>query len=79
MISKRFSSSLEHFFLTVGKNNFGNKTPFLGPRVETRGQKIAILQKSHPVIFLQASDSSEHGSVRRVKTELFLDCLLGSG
>ena len=22
-------SILEHFFLTVGQNNFGNKTPFL--------------------------------------------------
>ena len=50
--------------------------PFLGPRVETRGQKIAILQKSRQVIFLHAL---EHGSVRRVKTELFLDCLLGLG
>ena len=25
---KSFSQSLEHFFLTVGQNNFGNKTPF---------------------------------------------------
>ena len=25
---KRFSQSLEHFFLTVGQNNFGNKIPF---------------------------------------------------
>ena len=73
---KSFSRSLEQLFLTVGQNNFGNKIPFLGPRVETRGQQIAILQKSHPVIFLHAS---EHGSVRRVKTELFLDCLLSLG
>ena len=26
---KSFSRSLEHFFLTVGQNNFGNKIPFL--------------------------------------------------
>ena len=26
---KRFSRSLEQFFLTVGQNNFGNKIPFL--------------------------------------------------
>ena len=26
---KRFSRSLEQFFLTVGQNNFGNKLPFL--------------------------------------------------
>ena len=26
---KFFSRSLEHFFLTVGQNNFGNKIPFL--------------------------------------------------
>ena len=26
---KSFSQSLEHFFLTVGQNNFGNKIPFL--------------------------------------------------
>ena len=26
---KGFSQSLEHFFLTVGQNNFGNKIPFL--------------------------------------------------
>ena len=26
--SKSFSGSLEHFFLTVGQNNFGNKIPF---------------------------------------------------
>ena len=26
---KSFSRSLEQFFLTVGQNNFGNKTPFL--------------------------------------------------
>ena len=26
---KKFSLSLEHFFLTVGQNNFGNKIPFL--------------------------------------------------
>jgi len=26
---KKFSRSLEHFFLTVGQNNFGNKIPFL--------------------------------------------------
>ena len=26
---KKFSWSLEHFFLTVGQNNFGNKIPFL--------------------------------------------------
>ena len=25
---KSFSQSLEHFFLTVGQNNFGNKIPF---------------------------------------------------
>ena len=25
---KCFSKSQEHFFLTVGQNNFGNKTPF---------------------------------------------------
>ena len=29
-ISKVFSRSLEHFFLTVRQNNFGNKIPFLG-------------------------------------------------
>ena len=27
--SKSFSLSLEHFFLTVGQNSFGNKLPFL--------------------------------------------------
>ena len=27
---KPFSRSLEHFFLTVGQNNFGNKIPFFG-------------------------------------------------
>ena len=26
---KSFSRSLEHFFLIVGQNNFGNKIPFL--------------------------------------------------
>ena len=26
---KSFSRSLEHFFLTVGQNNFGNKIPFI--------------------------------------------------
>ena len=26
---KSFSRSLEHFFLTVGQNNFGNKIPFV--------------------------------------------------
>ena len=26
---KSFSRSLEHFFLTVGQNNFGSKIPFL--------------------------------------------------
>ena len=26
---KRFSRSQEHFFLTVGQNNFGEKIPFL--------------------------------------------------
>ena len=25
----KFLKSLEHFFLTVGQNNFGNKIPFL--------------------------------------------------
>ena len=25
---KSFSRSLEHFFLTLGQNNFGNKIPF---------------------------------------------------
>ena len=28
---KSFSQSLEQFFLTVGKNNFGNKIPFIFP------------------------------------------------
>ena len=28
---KSFFWSLEHFFLTVGQNNFGNKIPFLDP------------------------------------------------
>ena len=26
---KSFSRSQEHFFLAVGQNNFGNKTPFM--------------------------------------------------
>ena len=29
---KSFSESLEHFFLTVGQNNFGKKIPFLHER-----------------------------------------------
>ena len=28
-ISKTFSQSLEHFFLTVGQSNFGNKIPLV--------------------------------------------------
>ena len=30
---KSFSSSLEHLFLTIGLNNFGNKIPILGIQV----------------------------------------------
>ena len=30
---KSFSSSLEHLFLTIGPNNFGNKIPILGIQV----------------------------------------------
>ena len=29
---KKFSPSLEEFFLTVGHNNFGNKIPFMAMR-----------------------------------------------
>ena len=30
---KSFSRSLEHFFLTVGQNNFGNRIPILQVRI----------------------------------------------
>ena len=36
---KSFSKSLEHFFLTVGQNNFGNKIP-LSISKQKRGKKI---------------------------------------
>ena len=37
---KRFSQSVEHFFLTVGQNNFGNKIPLF---ISLRGHVHYIL------------------------------------
>ena len=43
-ISKDFSRSLEQFFLTVGQNDFGNKTP-LHTHVykRTKGFKVGLM------------------------------------
>ena len=59
MISKilqSFSQSLEHFFLTVGQNNFGNKIPILienhqsiSQFTKTGSLKGTLLQSNHIV------------------------------
>ena len=40
------SQSLEHFFLTVGQNNFGNKIPFV-PIYQ--GERDKIPYPMHPI------------------------------
>ena len=44
MISKflQILRSLEHFFLTVGQNNFGNKIPFRGPFLTEKHNSLKI-------------------------------------
>ena len=39
---KSFSRSLEQFFLTVGQNKFGNKTPFLSQSLKYRRPKFPL-------------------------------------
>ena len=41
---KSFSRSLEHFFLTVGQNNFGNKIPFMPGHAEKKLRKCFDFQ-----------------------------------
>ena len=45
---KSFSRSLEHFFLTVGQNNFGNKIQFL-PRLLAGQHKMSFLQQINKI------------------------------
>ena len=52
---KRFSWSLEQFFLTVGLNNFGNKIPFLNTNLTLSYNWIfAACAKSHTLQKLRA-------------------------
>ena len=46
---KSFSRSLEHFFLTVGQDNFSNKIPFLSFQVHRKGSTRAF-PPHHPLI-----------------------------
>ena len=48
---KSFSQSLEHFFLTVGQNNFGNKMPFLlgtSTPSQPQSQQMGVSPPSQP-------------------------------
>ena len=42
-----FSRSLEHFFLTVGQNNFGKKIPFLLPLLPRRGKLFFLFKQDY--------------------------------
>ena len=57
---KRFSRSLEHFFLTVGQNNFGNKIPF-------------ISCKTHLVFVLCQSTKTLKDAILNLGVDLFLE------
>ena len=48
---KRFSRSLEHFFLTVGQNNFGNKIPFSLSRSERIWKQNTISKRFSAFLF----------------------------
>ena len=50
--SKSFSRSLEHFFLTVGQNNFGKKMPFFIPLLSSSFDFEAWLDLRELVDFL---------------------------
>ena len=41
---KRFSRSLEQFFLTIGQNNFGNKIPFLAYNTNLNYRNENVMQ-----------------------------------
>ena len=42
---KSFSLSLEHFFLTVSQNNFGNKIPFFQKTEKQEKSKLFLWKK----------------------------------
>ena len=48
---KSFSRSLEHFFLTVGQNNFGNKIPIQFPKSHATNTTLRILSGSSTLHF----------------------------
>ena len=48
---KSFSRSLEHFFLTVGLNNFGNKIPIQFPKYHATNTTLRILSGSSTLHF----------------------------
>ena len=52
---KRFSQSLEQFFLTVCQNNFGNKIPFLRKFMKTR---ILFQKRFQPIAHMGWVESS---------------------
>ena len=45
-----FSQSLEQFFLTVGQNNFGNKTPFLNDGLRNESRIILPIGPHFPIV-----------------------------
>ena len=67
MISKilqSFSRSLEHFFLTVGQNNFGNKIPFL-----SGNEDLSLLY-----FWVTPNTELENCAVEQVKSKVALTC-----
>ena len=44
-----FSQSLEHFFLTVGQNNFGNKISFSKGKEEKKQKKTSSNQRENSI------------------------------
>ena len=67
-ISKKIPISLEHFFLTVGQNNFGNKIPFFCAREEkgpTTQIKNFYLKKTcrQYLEILKPENIKEHGTM----------------
>ena len=72
---KSFSRTLEHFFLKVGQNSFGNKIPFFLPEMGFVGVKHNFCQYLPQTTIVCSSDirrSNLEWPIRRLKSRWFL-------
>ena len=74
-ISKPFSRSLEQFFLTVGKNNFGNKIPYC--QGKSKGHILSTTELLWQCLVLYIISFSEQITKPR-KRQKRLQCGYGS-